>query len=265
MGAALPVIQQEFDQLWQNTMSERWKERHQFLSECKEKSSQLEVRENLTKDESWEAFIYKKELSPDLEELPLLNQFLLDAPDHGQAHYQRGMILLKQENEAGIADLEIAMKQDPDCTLSACELAWQFYLERDPPRAHQYRERWVARSEHERKVNAEYHSLSADATLTAHDLEDTQLESIRELVKTHGKYLRSAYLLRRTLKSDPTIHDYVLAFETKRFTLGDKGPEVVKLLAEQEFPFHTFIVHLGSQPYKRFRKEIKRLQIAPIL
>jgi hypothetical protein len=36
------------------------------------------------------------------------------------------------------------------------------------------------------------------------------------------------------------------------------------MLAKQEFPVRAFIVHLGSQPYKRFRNPIKRLKVEPL-
>ncbi|HNI50982.1 MAG TPA: hypothetical protein PLF43_06125, partial [Accumulibacter sp.] len=58
--------------------------------------------------------------------------------------------------------------------------------------------------------------------------------------------------------------DYVLCFETPRFTLGDKGPAVVKRLATLHWPLPFYIVHLGSGPFRRFRKTIRRLGVAPL-
>ena len=73
-----------------------------------------------------------------------------------------------------------------------------------------------------------------------------------------------AYLLRRILTSDPACHDYVICIETARFTLGNKGPAVVKRLAALEWPMHVFIVHLGGEPFKSFRKTIDKQKIPPI-
>ncbi len=45
--------------------------------------------------------------------------------------------------------------------------------------------------------------------------------------------------------------------------MSDKSQETVHGLAEQEFPVKCFIVHLGADRYKPFRKRIKALGIAP--
>ncbi|HLY96669.1 MAG TPA: M48 family metalloprotease [Sideroxyarcus sp.] len=265
LGVALPDIQTEFDQKWQSDAAERWQERHKYLAECTEQLAKLGALETLSTDERWDIIRLNTELDPDFEPLPLLNELLQLVPDHASALYRRGMLLLEREDEAGIADLENLMKKDASATLAACEAAWRFYHELKPELAEQYRERWIARSEYENRVNAEFSSMPADATLAEHDLNAEMEESIRKLVLAHGKYIRRAYLMRRQLKSDSNLHDYVLAFETKFWTLGDKSKQVIDTLAKQEFPIRAFIVHLGSQPYKRFRKPIKRLKIAPLV
>jgi hypothetical protein len=113
-------------------------------------------------------------------------------------------------------------------------------------------------------VQVERNSLPADAELVPAKLDDAIVAAVRDIVRRHGKRIRRAYLLRRVLKSDPTIMDYVLAFETGRLTLTNKGPETVKLLVQEEFPVPMFVVHLGSSPYTRFRKHIARQQIEPL-
>jgi hypothetical protein len=90
------------------------------------------------------------------------------------------------------------------------------------------------------------------------------LDKICATLRDHGKYISHAYVLRRILKADNQVHDYVLAFETKRLTIGDKSQAVIDELAQQEFPMRLFIVYLGSDTYKGFRKSIKRMNIPPL-
>lgn len=265
LGVALPSIRAGFDQEWQKGAAERWQKRHQYLSECRENLTKLQSQETLTPDERWQYIHLTKELVPDSDLIPLLNDLLQQAPDHVSALFQRGLLLLKQGDESGIPDLERVMEKDAEATLPACEAAWRFYLERSPERAGQYRDHWLARSDYEDKVRTEFQTLPADATLAAHGLDAETEDRIRKIVQAHGKYVRRAYLMRRILKADNALHDYVLAFDTKYFTFGNKGPEVANLLAKQEFPFHAFIVHLGSKRYKRYRKKIRQLKIAPII
>lgn len=265
LGTTLFEIQTEFDQKWQSDAAERWQERHRYLAECAEQLGKLSALQTLSTDERWDIIRLNTELDPDFEQLPLLNELLQLVHDHASALYRRGMLLLERDDEAGIADLENLMKKDASATLVASEAAWRFYLERKPELAEEYRQRWIARSEYENRVSAEFRTMPADATLDAHDLDSEMEGSIRKIALAHGKYIRRAYLLRRVLKSDNNLHDYVLAFETKFFTLGDKSKKVIDTLAKQEFPVRAFIVHLGSQPYKRFRKPIRRLKIAPLI
>lgn len=264
LGGALPSIQAEFDQNWQQGASERWQERHHHLEECRQNLARLQAQETLTTDELWEYIYFNGELSTGRDLLPLLNELLQQSPDHASAQYRRGTLLLEQGDEAGIADLEHVMEKDAATILPACEAAWRFYMERSPERAEQYRSRWLARSDYEGRVRAELQTLPADATLAAHDLDAKIEDNIRQIVQAHGKYIRRVYLMRRILKADRALHDYVLAFETRYFTLGNKGPDVISRLAKQEYPINMFIVHLGSETYKRFRKNIKRLKISPI-
>ena len=265
LDASLPAILQEFDHSWRDYAAEPWQQEHRKIAEWRERLIQLQVLESPSTDERWEEIKIIRELTPEADLLPKLNELLQQEPNHASARYMRGTTLLDRGDEAGIADLEHVMQQDPDAILPACETAWRFYLERDEARAEQYRQRWLERSDYEESVKNEFKSLPADATLAAHDLDEDTVEQIRRIVRTHAKQVRRAYLLRRILKSDSTQHDYVLAIETSRLTLGEKGPKIVKLLAKQGFPFKAFIVHLGTDPYKRFRKTIKKLGVPPIL
>jgi hypothetical protein len=104
----------------------------------------------------------------------------------------------------------------------------------------------MERSTYENTVTAELSRLPADATLAPHDLPEDRLAIVRAMVAGNAKHIRRAYLLRRILTSDPACHDYVICIETARFTLGNKGPAVIKRLAALEWPMHVFIVHLGG-------------------
>lgn len=259
LAPSLRTLQQEFDQRWQADVRGRWQERHAELRECQQRLTALQMQETLSVAERWQWVLDTQTLTPDADVLPWLNEILTTDPTHTPARYQRGARLLERGEEAGIRDLETAMGEDPMLTLSGCQLAWQFFRERDPTQAAQYQSRWQARAEYEQRVHWEFQSLPADATLEMHDLSAETEAQIRQILQTHGKGIRRAYLLRRILKTDAGLHDYVLAFETRWFTLGNPAPGIIQRLSQQPM----FVVHLGSDPYKALRKPIKRLRVAP--
>lgn len=264
LANTLPVIAGEFDRAWKEGASERWEAEHRHLDEVRKRRAELAAVETPSMDERWEYISLTREISPEDDVMPRLEALLELSPEHASARYLRGALLLDRGDDAGIADLEHVMEQDPDAILPACERAWNFYCERDPERAEHFRQRWIERSDHEDRVREEFRSLPGNATIAVHGLDAKDADKIRNIVEESSQYIRCAYLVRRVLKADPTLHDYVLAIETSRFTLGDKGPVVIKRLAAQEFPVKTFIVHLGTDTYKGFRKDIKRLGIEPI-
>lgn len=113
-------------------------------------------------------------------------------------------------------------------------------------------------------MRAEFGSLPQDATLAPHDLDAETVDRVREIVRVHGKRVKRAYLVRRILKADASLHDYVLAFETGAFALSDKSRETIDALAAQPFPVKSFIVHLGAESSRKLRKSIKRLAVGPM-
>ncbi|HKB60003.1 MAG TPA: M48 family metallopeptidase [Gallionellaceae bacterium] len=264
LGGALPAIQAEFDLAWQAHAGDYWEQRHQQLEECRAGLAELQRKPELTPDERWQAIKYTRDLDPGADLMPQLDELLRIQPDHAPALHRRALILLARSDEAGIADLERLMERDPEATLDACEAAWQYYRERDPERADQYRARWIARADHEEDVANELRTLPPDATLEPHNLDDAAVAQIREIVERYGKHVKRAYLLRRVLKADSALGDYVLAFETAGFRQAEKGQETVKALAAQKFPAATFLVPLASKTYKIFRYRIGDLGIEPL-
>ena len=261
----MEAIKTEFDQGWRESVGEQWRKRHAYLRERQQRLAQLETAIALSTDDQWERIFLLDELQPEADLLPLLNGLLTESPQHLPARFRRGTLLLSAGDEAGIDDLEHVMEADADAILGGCEAAWNFYQSISPEKAEHYHQRWQERSDYLNRVQAELQSLPTDAQLAPAELDEQTLDAIRQILREHGKHIRKAYLMRRILKTDSKLYDHVLAFETSRFTLGDKGPQVVKRLVQQTFPFPLFVVHLGSDPYKRFRKPIKKMQFPPLI
>lgn len=265
LGANRSTIQAEFDESWREAVAENWSTRHGYLLERQARLAELDALPSQEPGQQWERICIVDELQPEHDLLPLLNALLEADAEHLGARYRRGGLLLQRGEEAGINDIEFVMAKEADAILGGCELAWRFYESRNPELAADYLERWQKRSEHQQRVQSELKSLTADATLVRAELDDECMEAIRAILRRKGQNIRKAYVLRRILKADNSVGDYVLAFETSWFSIGDKGAVTVNQLAQEEFPERMFIVHLGSSAFKRFRKSIKRLGIEPMV
>jgi len=264
LGEALESIQSELDEAWEDDVSEQWEERHAYLKTRRARMAALNAQQTLTTDEQWELISLLDELEPEADLLSRINALLGEAPDHLSALFRRGVLLLESGDESGMADLEKVMQADDDAILPVCEAAWRFYLDRAPEKAAEYQARWQARSDYQARVTAELGSLSPKATIAPAEIDMEAANAIRAILDTQKKWIKRAYVFCRVLESDPEIRDYVLGFETRYFTFGDKSAKVSSALAAQEFPFPVFIVSLTNKPYNKFRRQIRRLGISPI-
>lgn len=264
LGSNLDALRSEFDDAWRSGVVEDWHSRHAYLRQRYEQLADFETRSDLDPAEQWEYISVLDELRPATDLMPMLDRLLEQEPGHLGARFRRGALRLHRDDESGIAELEVVMQQDEDAILPGCEAAWRFYAERDPAKAEEYLARWQARSDHLEQVQAELQALPADATLAPAELDQKTLDAIRDILKKNGRFIRKVYLMRRMLESDARLYDHVLAFETSRLTLGLGASAVIKRLVKQEFPLELFVVHLGSSPYKKFRKYIRRQKLAPL-
>ncbi|MGE0384461.1 MAG: M48 family metallopeptidase, partial [Gammaproteobacteria bacterium] len=262
LGPSLAAVCSDLDGAWRTAVSGRWHDRHTHLKECARRLQEIEAADPVPVEQQWERVTLIRELRPEQDVLPLVEAVLERDPEHRQARFRRGTLLLDRGQESGIADLEAVMAADEEAILPGCEAAWQFYQERAPEKAEDYRARWQARAGHVQRVRTELSTLTPAATLAPAQVTPEQLACIRRLVRANGRHIRRAWLVRRILASDPKLSDHVLLFETSRWTLGDKGDEVSGRLAALEFPLHLFIVNLGAKPFKPLRRQI--LGIEPL-
>ncbi|MDX1915572.1 MAG: M48 family metalloprotease [Methylophilus sp.] len=264
LGSAYQTIATEVDDQWQQSVREHWTQRHRYLSERTQTLEKLKAQLHHTEDERWQLISIDQELNPEANISERLAEFLNDFPNHSQALFRRGQARLNNNDEHGVADLDKVMTLDKEAILPACEVLWRYYLNINADKAEIYRQKYIERSNYLNAIQAELSSLPADATLSMHDLSIETVERIRTLIVSDAKYISKVYLLRRILKTDANSHDYVLAFETHWWTLGDKSNKVLKRLMDKEYTVPMYIVNIKSPYYKKFKKRIKELSI-PIL
>ena len=264
LGDHYQLILEEFDNVWRCDIAEQWKQRYDYVVARQQELNELHNKAVLSMDERWRCLVLEDELNSDVDITDKVEIFIADYPAHLHARYRHATLLLARGDEQGIEDLEFVMSKDADSIIPACEAAIDFYSGKNPEKVELYRQRWIERSEYLFEVKQEFSSLPANASLVAHDLDSEALSQIKALLEGSLKYVKKVYLLRRILKTDPGLFDYVLVFEASYWTFGDKSAEVLQRLSVLEFPFSAFIVNLKSASYKGFRKKVKHLGVLPI-
>lgn len=257
------TIASEFDGEWKKSISDKWVERYNSVTQKRQALADLLAKDNLSVDESWQSLLLDEEVNEVNIEEKILT-FSSNHPEHLHARFRTGSIKLSKNDEQGIDDFEFILSKDIQATPIVCETVMDFYHEKNPEKMEEYRQRWISYNQYANAVHDELASLPANADLVTHDLDEDALENLRLLLANNLQYVNKVYLLRRRLKSDQNLYDYVLALELSRFTLGDKSSQVLKRISSIEYPYSIFIVNLNKSPYKKFLKKIEALGVTPL-
>lgn len=263
-GAQLPALQSSLDDDWREAVAAHWRERHAYLQERQARLRELEQSADGT-DGDWERITITQEIEPDTDVLPMVEALLARQPGHVSALFLRGRLRLERGLEEGIEDLERVMTSDPDAILPACNAIYAYLAPRDEDRAGHYRDRWLARNSLEERRRAELDSLEpAKARLAPADVEAEVLSGFAKVVREHGKGVKRAYLVRRIIEADETARAYVLALETSWWAGDRGGKRAVDKLAAAAFPLAVHIVPLSHSGFRKMRKQVRRLGVAPL-
>lgn len=265
LGTQLQQLSSTLDNEWRYNVEANWIARHQEIQAQTKQLNELTQKETPSLDERWQIIKIKEDLFPNESQKDAVKALSLDNPEHLESRYRVGLYKLADEDESGIDDLEYVMSQDESATLPVCERAYLYYEGRNHDRAAGYLRRYEERFEKLQAIDRELATLTSDAILVTHDLTGDVVQEIQAVMASEIKDIKRVYLLKRILKADNSIGDYVLAFETPFFTLTDRSKKIIERLVQKQFPVNLFIVSLKSKTFKSFKKRIKRLSAEPII
>ena len=264
-GAHLAVLQSALDEEWRTAVAPRWQERHAYLQERRARLAELERAPSPSVDDDWERISTTQEIEPEVDVLPMLEALLARQPGHVSALFARGRLRLERGVEEGIADLEQVMTVDPEAILPACGAIYAYLAPRDEGRAAHYRDRWLARNALEEQRRTELDALEpAKARLAPADVGAEVLAGFARVIRDHGRGVRRAFLVRRVIEADESARAYVLAVETAWWAGDRGGQKAVDRLAEAAFPLAVHIVPLSHSGFRRMRRQVRKLGVAPL-
>ena len=213
-------LMHEFNQVWRESISGPWKERHAFLQETADKLAQFTARaakRRLTEGEHWDYACATETLKGGRAALPLLDALLARAPGHAAAYYARGRILLEDNQERGVDDVERAMQLDESARESGSQLLYTYFYSRNQlARCDKYRHILSQVARERQLANMERATLKRKDVLEPHAIAAAGLTSwMAALVQQPG--LKRAWLARRQVAHLAAVPAYVLIVEFGRF------------------------------------------------
>jgi Zn-dependent protease with chaperone function len=218
LGAAAAPLASSFDEAWRQRAQDWWVQRHAHVQESRAGLAALDARAAqgpLAPAEAFEQAWLREELEGAGCAFPLYQSLLAREPAHTGARFAVGRLLLAQDDEAGLALLDEAMKQSEGAILPGCQLAWNFLVRHGREHeAERWRERYLAQRDRQERAQAERAALHLDGRYLAHGLEGEALERLRAALAAHPK-VRRAWLVRRDLEFRPERPLFALGVKQK--------------------------------------------------
>jgi hypothetical protein len=208
-------LMHEFNQVWRESIAGPWKERHQFLTETREKLSRYEAARasELSEEEHWDYACAVETLRGGWAALPVLDALLARAPAHAAAYYARGRILLEAGEERGVADLEQAMQLDEAAREPGSHLLYGYFYSRNQlSRCDKYRHMLSQAAQERKLAAAERSELKRNDALLPHGLPPAELLPWLAALSDH-QALKRAWLVRRQVRYLRAVPAYALAVE----------------------------------------------------
>lgn len=213
-------------------MQQKWRDRHVRATALKDRLQSIDQGRLSAADVDrlWDRAVALLDLEGGKAAIPLLQEIITMRPDHPQAQFHLGRLLLDENRPEGVQHLERAMEIDENCFLQACGLLHQHF--RATGQAAQLRELDGRMDRHEKSLaasQAERREVSAKDTFIPHELAEADLQALREVLQPELRVLR-AHLARKELKHFPKQRLFVLCLYSRRAWHGLAHQELDRVL-----------------------------------
>ena len=271
LGQSLPSISADLDRRWRDGIAPAWEQRHQQAQMDRRRLAELDARaENgeLDVDECLQRAMLTNDVGPGAaaaeEHLHALHA---DNPEHAATSFALGSLLLRRDDEQGMALIEQAIERAPDAIAPGCALLRDFHAKhgRDAQARH-WHERWRERQELLEQAQAERGRISARDSFEPHGLPADAVEALRKRLGLVPA-VRKAWLARKQVRYLPAQPHLVLAFTVSWWSLNteNKGRAALNRIVELvEFPAPVSVLYLQGG-YARVGKKLRKIEGSRIL
>jgi Zn-dependent protease with chaperone function len=267
LGQQVQTVIAQFERAWEEAIAPQWRERHRYVARSRETLAALEAKAQsgaLLFDEAWTRATLTAELKTPEETIPLLRDVLSLRPDHAEANFLLGQLLLRQNDRAGVAHLERASARNPDMLIPACQVLFAYFTaEGQPQEAERYREhaqKFFAQLE---EAEPERAGISSDQELIPHEAAPAEVERLRGQLSPFPQ-IKTVYLAQKRLEKFPEKPLYVVGIVTNaswyQFNRTTSNRQLIdEVVSQVSFPGETLVVVLDGS-YKKLLKGFRRLE-----
>jgi len=271
-GGTLPALESQVSALWAREVRRAWHQRHEQAARAQRQLAELattEAARPLTTAEEWEGAQRELELDGAGAALSRLWAFVQRVPNHAQARYALGTVLLERDDPSGVEHIAWACEREPEARIQGYDLLSRF-CERHGryEEAEAYmREAWAAADLIE-LARAERRGVEVRDQLLPHGLTPDEVQRLRQALE-QVPVVKAAYIARKEVHHLPEKPYYIVAVEMRlrwywKHTAAHGRPLIGQALQALSLrgPWRVFC---GRLDYPYVWRKIKRLPGADLL
>lgn len=227
-----------YDRRWQDQIIYSWSRRHAAAQEERAQLDELDRQageRELQAGERVQRALLRAGIGRDRAAGKAeLQAAAADHPDHAEANFYYGQILIEDGDEAGVTPLLRALELDQRCGDAVGQLLYGFHMQRgEPDKAQAWLQRLRESAQQARAAEAERASYYAHDPLQAHGLADEVVATVTATARETG--VHHAWLARRVLKLSAPAQ-YVIGIRTTgtlRLHNAEKAAALAKRLVSR--------------------------------
>ena len=259
LGEWADTVLRHFNQEWLMQNADQWQQFYQRAQAARQTINTLTARppETLSAAERWQLATLTDAYLPEVDALPLFEQYAQDFPDDVQVALAIGRLRLERDDSSGITYLEQAM-ESPRLQALAAELAWQYcQRQRQTPLA----ELWLKRLEAARDIltAAQWERATLQTGDTCEAVDEHDIPAIamvlQETVLNHPK-VKAVWLARKQVHYFPDDPVWVVGVQAA-WLVWDAEALQNTLASQLNLPVTVFVV--VDRHNKKLMRQIKKV------
>jgi tetratricopeptide (TPR) repeat protein len=238
------------------------------LQSAQKRLEELSEKETISPDELFEKAGLIAERQGNEAALPLVRQLLEMQPEHAEANYIFGGMLLEKDDESGFEYLDKAMRLDPRWKLAASEIAFNYLrLKGRHEEAKPFIETIESQQEIVQKAEKERSAIHQTDSFEPHQLAAETLELMTKKISYHDE-ISSAYLVCKTVQFFPEIPLHVLFLTLKSNLPKGSGAvsaqDVVDTIGKQAGELGIQYIYAFGKNEEQYKNKIATIEKSKI-
>lgn len=268
LGNLLEKYARQFNREWQEKISKNWKTNFDYLQNAQKRLEELTEKETLSAEELFEKAGLVAERQGNAAAFPIVRQVLEIQPEHAEANYILGGMLLEKDDESGFEYLNKAMRLDPRWKLAASEVAFNYLrLKGRHEEAKPYIENIEGQQEIIQKAENERRSVNPTDNFEPHQLSVEALEAIVKKISYHEE-VETAYLVCKTVRYFPEVPLHVLFLTLKKNLPKGSGAvsaqDVINTIGKQASEFGIQYIYSFGNKDEQYASKIAAIEKSKI-